>query len=1193
MNKSIIITALAALMGISATVEARTPVDLRRKAAEDAAFKWAPKHEADNNWKVISSRPSKSVAKALETVTTPDVSWNGADDYTYIEMPDGEIWYAATTIRKEAVSQSEYYTEYAYTGIEIKIYDTDFNQTAYINSPINVPDGFERCTSIQVAANVTQKFFNFDNNYEVMVMCTFKPADGYGAIPFTDVFSLNGPDTPAEKIATLPGYYTSAVNASTSKWSEDYYMVFFSGETYTDTEMLYTFDVYTKASYSKPEATVIKSFTIDMMKIMADGENETLPVILNAHDGEAYVAVSQYEKTFFEDPFDWYNDNLTPDNNYIIDLYKTSGWSPKELNLVSTTKIACESPAEPYMMRSYCLGRFRLDGDISFDFGTGDDPAFILTINDADMRDNSESYFAVYNVAGNVMTTFGENSDALMLLSDVPGYPQQYCFVQPDASGNYQFNMVNYPELDLAASLPIAITEDNQLYGLSFTLDRVPGQGSYGYAVAAQQGDETADGDTFHPVLWFDRNGVFSHIDRVMGGKDVAMMSPYIMANGLTPYVFNTDVKREYMAFVLRSTNHGAEKSVYDLIVVNEDGENNLCYQFPVDATGINAALVNTATNPAIWVTYRIAGSDEFTSDFIKLPLNKWEGEGTAENPYIIHTAGDFGLIKNNLAAHYLVADDIDFDGTTLEGFSGIFTGSLDGAGHTLSNFTLSGSPVFSTVGQVDADKAVIKNLTFSHVTVDNAPAVLAGSVYTTSIENVYVYDLNANITGDMEFGGLVNGARFSTEIKGCAVMGTINAPEAAGVGGVAYLLSNSAIEASVFDGEITAGSEAGGIVAEIADDKSTVTDCHVKASITAKHTIGGIAATSGRGLISDCLVEGAITATEAHNAYSYYNDGFVKEINTGGIVGSLQRPTADFETGETNAGVAVTKNVVALESITIPESDELYATAHRIVGRTSINDDPAIVSEKYNPATGDWDTTWGDRLAEEGITDNYALAPLAVVDPALEAGLNTVEGESLEAGKADTEFFEGLGFKFNGYSASEPWVSGASLPALYFENTVGASISFDPAAISIVEGQKEYVMLMLEKVEFDALTIESTDESGCYITPVELDEDGNVVCEVVCLKTGSYVITATNGTVSGTLTVTGTSGIASVAGDTKAAISYDGSAVNAPACDITVYSVTGIEVARGRNHVSTTSLQPGIYVATASGAEALKFVVR
>ncbi|MBD5203026.1 MAG: hypothetical protein HDS81_06950 [Bacteroidales bacterium] len=1196
MNKAIITTALAALIGLNATVDARTPIDYRLKAAEEQPFKWAPRHE-ENTWKTFSDKKAKNPFKAVETVTDSDVKWSGADGYSYLEMPDGSLWFAALTIKKEVIAQEEYYTSYAYKGIEVKIFDDNYNQVGYIDSPITVPEGYDYCSAAEVATVVTKEFFNRDNNYEIMVMYNFKPTDAYGAIPYTQVFSLRGATTAAEDLGTMPGYYISAVNASTNSWSENYYMSFFSGEEYTDDEMLYTFDIYTRATYSNPSASILKSFTVDMVYVMSDGDNETLPVVLNTHNGNVYVAVAKYQKTFFEEPFNWFNDALSPDNKYVIELYSTATGT-SGLNLASTTEIACEAPADPYMMRSYCLGRFRFENDVTFDFGTGNEPAYILTVNDADMRDNSEAFFAVYDVAGNVIETFGEGTESVMLLSDVPGYPQQYCFVQPDESGVYTFNMVNYPQLDQVASLPMSVTgPDGTQYGLSTSLDRVPGDGSYRYAVASGQGGETAQGEIFHPVLWFDHNGILAKVDRIMGGKNVQMMLPYIAANGLTPYLFNSDVKTEYMAFVLTNENHGTAPSTYQLIVVNEDGELNFSYYFPDEATGLTASLVNISSNPAIWLSYRKIGTDEYVSEFVPLPLNKLEGEGTAENPYLLYTAGDFARIKNNLKAHYRLADDIDFDGTTLDGFSGTFTGSLDGAGHTVSNLVLSGAPIFDMTGEVGTGLTTeIKDITFSHVTLTDATSVIVGSAYSTKFENVYIYALNAQISGKSNFGAIANAARYSSELTGCAVLASdINAPESAGVGGLVYILSNSTIASSAFEGNIIAGNTLGGIAAEIQDAKSTVSNCHVKASLTANNTIGGIAGESGRGLISDCLVEGDITATEAGRSYSYYANGWVNEINVGGIVGNLSRPLADLESGQTVAGKAVTNNVVALASISIPEGDELLATAHRIVGRSSINDDPAILDETYNEQTQDWDTTWGDRLAESGVTDNYAIESLAVVDPALEAGLNSLEGQSIAAAQADIEFFEGLGFKFNGYSNAEPWVFTSSLPALYFESTVGAAMHFDPSTVTLTEGESEYVLLVLENVDAESITVESSDESGCYINLTEIDEDGNAVCEVVCLKPGAYTLTATNGVVSATLSVTGTSGIATVEGEAKSAISFDGSSVTAPACDITVYSVTGYEVARGRNVVSTASLVPGVYVAKASGAAAgtLKFVVK
>ena len=138
MNKAIITTALAALIGLNATVDARTPIDYRLKAAEEQPFKWAPRHE-ENTWKTFSDKKAKNPFKAVETVTDSDVKWSGADGYSYLEMPDGSLWFAALTIKKEVIAQEEYYTSYAYKGIEVKIFDDNYNQVGYIDSPITVP----------------------------------------------------------------------------------------------------------------------------------------------------------------------------------------------------------------------------------------------------------------------------------------------------------------------------------------------------------------------------------------------------------------------------------------------------------------------------------------------------------------------------------------------------------------------------------------------------------------------------------------------------------------------------------------------------------------------------------------------------------------------------------------------------------------------------------------------------------------------------------------------------------------------------------------------------------------------------------------------------------------------------------------------------------------------------------------------
>ena len=72
-------------------------------------------------------------------------------------------------------------------------------------------------------------------------------------------------------------------------------------------------------------------------------------------------------------------------------------------------------------------------------------------------------------------------------------------------------------------------------------------------------------------------------------------------------------------------------------------------------------------------------------------------GSGTLGDPYIIQDVTDLQNMNLDLAAHYVLGNDIDASETLTwndgEGFvpignfvDGPFTGSIDGAGYTISN---------------------------------------------------------------------------------------------------------------------------------------------------------------------------------------------------------------------------------------------------------------------------------------------------------------------------------------------------------------------------------------------------------------------------------------------------------------------------------------------------------------------------
>ena len=102
-------------------------------------------------------------------------------------------------------------------------------------------------------------------------------------------------------------------------------------------------------------------------------------------------------------------------------------------------------------------------------------------------------------------------------------------------------------------------------------------------------------------------------------------------------------------------------------------------------------------------------------------------GSGTYEDPYIIATADQFMNIADGLDKYYVLASDIDLGGREITPFGfdvnemdtqtfEEFTGSLNGKGHTVSNFKIRGvtnTGLFGVIG----DNGIVENITFSDVT--------------------------------------------------------------------------------------------------------------------------------------------------------------------------------------------------------------------------------------------------------------------------------------------------------------------------------------------------------------------------------------------------------------------------------------------------------------------------------------------
>lgn len=1193
MKRNLTALCAALLVGLPIANAARvTPAKWQETRNADT-FRWAPKSKAvQSDWHNLKLS-DKSTSKA-GIVTDSDVKMDPTESFYYLDMPDGKTWFVSTEFDKEVISQSDYYVEYDITGVKATVYNEKYEAVGRIEAEIDKPEGFSKCSAIQFGPCVTKKFFNTDDSYEVMLMASFKPEEGYGAVPFTYVYSLKGVSTPAQHVTTLPGYYVVAVNNAADAWSEDFFMEFFTGEQLTDTELLHTFDIYTKASYSSPTASKLQSFTVDMVYVMSDGENEMMPVTLNSNGKDLYVTVAKYEKTFFEDPFDFTNDKLSEDNHFLIDLYKKGAWD-NELKLVSNTSIPVQSPEEGFTMRSYCLGAFDGYRDITFDFTDDGNPAFIISVLDTDIYENSLSYFDVVDTTGSVIKSFGASNQGFIRLNSVKGASEQYCFLMPagNAEDELEFAFYNYPSMEKAASVPVSINYENYMLPLSLALDRVPDGESYSYAVASVNGISDENNNTSHLVAWFDKEGQFTRMDRLNAGKNVNRINPYISANGLDPYLMNTDDAHEYMIFAQRLNNTGETQAHTELMIVNDREE--VLFQYPFDTrdSGINVAIVNEATNPAIWVSYNSFEDGANHNEFIKLPLNKFDGSGSVEDPYLIRTRGDFEQIGFNLNANYRLANDIDYHGAEFKPVKGLFTGSVDGAGHTVRNFTLNGNAMFSTAGSASKPLGTFfKDITLRNITATDARAILTENAYAAEFDKVNIINVTVSGGNTDNFGNIAGNAAVGCVISNSAVKADIDLPQADGVGGIVATLGNdSKITATSFNGSISASSTVGGIAAD-GFASASISDCHVTAAIHAGHTAGGVIGSSARSAITRCFVEGTITADTPRMMWSDYAGTSVACINVGGIAGILNSAPVEYDDNgnpkvpDPNLPPVISKCVVGLEAINIPSDNEkLIETAHRIVGRSSVNNDPAYLGEEYDEDLGDWVITWGDPSpAEDKLADNYVIEGLQPLHSAVEAGHNTTEGKTVAYDNLDRDFFETLGFGFMGYSKEEPWVMrGTNLPALYFEGTVGQYMEFVPGSVSAIIGNNPEVLLVLEDIDFESLVFESSDESGCYANPIEIVDNG-VKVEIVVTATGDYTITATNGNISALLLVSGLSGVDAV--EINRIMSYDGSTLRADGCALLLYNLQGMPVAEGRDALDVTSLESGVYVAVATDAD-------
>ncbi len=1136
----------------------------------------------------------------------PNFTSPTSNEFQYLYGPDGSQWYAICNYDTEDVElEGGYATDHLIKGFTYTIYDSKFNEIGKVRDKIVFEENEIRCATIELDVTVTQKFFKSDDKYEVMVSMSMNTPEHVNNTR-TNIYAIeNLKDGENSTILNvIPGYPVDAINAANDKWTEDYYITFLTEKTadpekdypsYIDflAEYKLVLTTYTKGGYSG-DPKVFFEHEIRQLDLPGDGMSSPM-MLCKKINGKLALIYAQYEKSFFVDPSGMGgNEAITPDNRLIIDVYQMNDKYPAEMELINTTKI--ETTQKTDNPNVYCtyygIGSLSWDADVDYEghYTSDGRPAFVITTDDYLFSDDDHynSSYYVYDADGNRIKTIAEDTFNFVMMSDLPGYEPQAMFI-------YMGDEMGFKFIDLYSCQVMTETDQNiKEYPLSTSLDRVATANGYVYASALSIGLPGDDDDSVYaPVIWFDTDGEMIRLDKIPTGKGVELAQIYISSYALSPFIFNTDNEIEYMLLVKRRIANSTSLQEELLIATPDKG---VIYSFAPDKEKeeIRMVYLMEGTDPELVIAY-VNADNNFITEAYHLPFTKFAGgNGTAEDPYLIATVGDLQQIKAAPAAYFKIISDIDCNGGSFSQIAPDFSGVLDGDGHVVSNMFLSSSDKVSMFKYCDG--ATIKNINFYNTNLllenDNEAAIIAASSSKTTFDNIHVRRLTVrgdNFSGI--FGGICGKSFTYTNFTGCEVSGAdINLPNCNGAGGiVADIRTGTTINACYFSGDMIANNTVGGIVATTTSGDEVISNCHVDANLKAENTIGGIVGFLDRSKVKSNYVEGTIEATKASK--------WTNAIALGGIAGELE---GDWQG---NGDVPVVNNLIGVSSLKYPDQSDVkekyphqLATVHRVVGRSSYNAEP-----EYDDVDSEGNPIYKDKVRyEEGILNNLVVSDLAVIDN--DFAEKSLEGTTFDKNEVDTDMLtQTLGFEY-GTSASAPWNLQswyAYDPSLYYENVV-----FIPTPeLTVVKNAVfniEVAVLTRETLTED-LVIE---DFMCDYSEDLLEMTGNMTfdgkamnIEFKAIKEGDAKISVSilgGSSICNVKVVNGESAVENITSVSKA-LTYKSGMVTADGCVIKVFDMNGKLILAGSDILDASSLNAGVYVATATDADgnksAIKFV--
>lgn len=590
-------------------------------------------------------------AKSAETAQ-PAFEFKDLDYFGDLDGPDGKLWYYTAHFDYERIEhKSDWasYVDFIMHGFRFDIYDSEMKFVGSVADTVTYGEHEVRVRQADLAPIVTRKFFNTDDNCEIIVGLIMN-TDYYVNRTYTKIYSIGGAkDEKGHDVClqTINEPVGDVLDASTPE-QENVYISFISdGTDYVSTGDDEDIDTnywekylgnYTEVKTYAPAAgadgpRLVNTYKVHLAQL--PGDMQDAPIIVSyTRNGEAYFAAQYYEQPFYN-RYDSYMEDMSQreGNNLVVDIYKVSDTGFEK---VQTTKIpAVHNTANEQCIASYySIGSLRYTGDILENDGAARD--FIVTRQDyVSSSDSYENSFYRYNGNGEKTHTIFEGADSYAGMSNIAGQDPQMMFVGYDQYGDYQFNFVNMTtyETDLKQSYLMDM-EDGDPERLTANMDRVAVGDSYMYATELRVPSVDEDDNNHLRVMWFDKNGKYDHIDEVNIGKNVNYATVYMSAATLDPHYFNTDDNREYMMLIKRATEGGGshEELLVGQAITAENPEGKDLLNLGPDETAGDLANIMPFEDYLL-VSYKKSedSRDLLTARYYMLPLGGNTGIGSIE----------------------------------------------------------------------------------------------------------------------------------------------------------------------------------------------------------------------------------------------------------------------------------------------------------------------------------------------------------------------------------------------------------------------------------------------------------------------------------------------------------------------------------------------------------------------------------